>query len=387
MDQQQYPPRRGIIVPLLVLLLVAMTCLALYAFLMGTNTQAESEKKSEEAEILTAKVVQQTLAETYQAPVSVVQEGAAEIAPPVSASSVVTREAPAVGTVLESGDVVATIDERPLFIFEGGVPAYRDLAPGVRGEDVAQVQRTLVALGYPIYDELGEYGKDTANAVYLFYLNSGYYPPGNVDASQDDDARYTTSMPRSEYFFVPHERYTVSSLCGEVGKAPQQPLCTVGDGSQTLRFSVDSSTTAQAVKPEQQAVVTLKDGQRLQATVGQARPPEKPSSAVNTDKSADSAPESQQLPPEGKVQYFELNIEIPEGADFTESSVIVTTASSSPDAITVPEPAVSVETSGRQYVLVNGQQVDITTGHCQGGYCEVKDPNPLLTPGAELTLP
>lgn len=114
---QQYP-RRGLsayIVPILVLLLVTMTCLAVYAFTQGTRTQAESEKSAESAEILTAKVTQQTLAETYQAGVSAVEDGKVDIAPPVNPFSVITRESPAVGTVLGSGDILATIDERPLF--------------------------------------------------------------------------------------------------------------------------------------------------------------------------------------------------------------------------------------------------------------------------------
>ena len=53
-----------------------------------------------------------------------------------------------VGTILRRGDTVVEIDEEPVAVFYGPVPAWRDLREGDEGPDVAQLETNLVALGY-----------------------------------------------------------------------------------------------------------------------------------------------------------------------------------------------------------------------------------------------
>ncbi|MEA1903642.1 MAG: peptidoglycan-binding protein [Actinomycetota bacterium] len=55
---------------------------------------------------------------------------------------------PDVGTILESGDVIARVDNSPIVLLEGDLPMYRTLREGVEGEDVLQLEQALVALGY-----------------------------------------------------------------------------------------------------------------------------------------------------------------------------------------------------------------------------------------------
>ncbi len=64
-----------------------------------------------------------------------------------AADGIVTATA-SIGTVLRRGDIVLEIDERPVSVFYGAVPAWRDLAEGDEGVDVAQLETNLVALGY-----------------------------------------------------------------------------------------------------------------------------------------------------------------------------------------------------------------------------------------------
>ena len=52
------------------------------------------------------------------------------------------------GSVLENGSVVARIDEEPVVVLEGDIPMYRTLRDGVEGADVEQLEAALVALGY-----------------------------------------------------------------------------------------------------------------------------------------------------------------------------------------------------------------------------------------------
>jgi hypothetical protein len=57
---------------------------------------------------------------------------------------------PAPGDRLECGDVLYRVDDDPVRLLCGRVPAYRDLEPGDRGTDVRQLNRNLRALGYAV---------------------------------------------------------------------------------------------------------------------------------------------------------------------------------------------------------------------------------------------
>ena len=55
---------------------------------------------------------------------------------------------PPVGTILGSGDSIARVSDSPVVLFEGGLPMYRTLREGVEGQDVLQLEQALVSLGY-----------------------------------------------------------------------------------------------------------------------------------------------------------------------------------------------------------------------------------------------
>ncbi|MEU4091065.1 peptidoglycan-binding protein [Streptomyces sp. NPDC026673] len=55
---------------------------------------------------------------------------------------------PASGTVLRRGDALARVDNRPVVLLYGKLPAYRELAPNTKGEDVEEFTTNLSALGY-----------------------------------------------------------------------------------------------------------------------------------------------------------------------------------------------------------------------------------------------
>ena len=60
---------------------------------------------------------------------------------------------PAAGQVLHQGQVLYGVDGKPVVLLNGSTPAYRDLAEGataadVTGQDVAELNHDLVALGY-----------------------------------------------------------------------------------------------------------------------------------------------------------------------------------------------------------------------------------------------
>jgi len=55
---------------------------------------------------------------------------------------------PAVGQVIAPGHVLYRVNNRPVVLLQGSTPAYRTLAEGTRGPDVAELNANLVALGY-----------------------------------------------------------------------------------------------------------------------------------------------------------------------------------------------------------------------------------------------
>jgi HlyD family secretion protein len=96
--------------------------------------------------------------------------------PPPDRDPVLTR-VPSVGTHVAEGDVLYELAGRPIFVLEGTIPAYRDLAPGDSGQDVEGLQGALKRLGLYAGTLDGEYGVATAGALQKLYTAHGYTPP------------------------------------------------------------------------------------------------------------------------------------------------------------------------------------------------------------------
>lgn len=88
------------------------------------------------------------------------------------------------GAVLRRGDVLYEVDERPVVLMLGHVPAYRALSSSVEGRDVRQLQRNLLSLGFDDGGDLevtGEYDADTAEAVRDWQQDLGMDRTGVVE--------------------------------------------------------------------------------------------------------------------------------------------------------------------------------------------------------------
>ncbi|MEU9862575.1 peptidoglycan-binding domain-containing protein [Streptomyces sp. NPDC047971] len=91
-----------------------------------------------------------------------------------AARQVVTRLSLKPGAKLANGSPAAEISGRPLFLLEGAFPAYRDLAEGMRGPDVRQLQQALRQLyGTPA---TGTFDGRTARDLQRLYRSAGYQP-------------------------------------------------------------------------------------------------------------------------------------------------------------------------------------------------------------------
>lgn len=78
----------------------------------------------------------------------------------------------------EEGDVMLTASGRPVFVLQGQIPAYRDLVPGISGDDVRQLEHGLKRLGFDPGPIDGAYDKQTSAAVADWYQSRGWEPFG-----------------------------------------------------------------------------------------------------------------------------------------------------------------------------------------------------------------
>jgi peptidoglycan hydrolase-like protein with peptidoglycan-binding domain len=97
------------------------------------------------------------------------------IAPsPLKPGAELVTTIPIRGAHFGEGSLIMTASGRPVFLFQGAVPAYRDLSPGLAGDDVRQLKRALKRLGFDPGSLDGPYDEDTSNAVAAFYKKKGW---------------------------------------------------------------------------------------------------------------------------------------------------------------------------------------------------------------------
>jgi peptidoglycan hydrolase-like protein with peptidoglycan-binding domain len=88
---------------------------------------------------------------------------------------------PEPGTVVARGHRLYTVDNLPVVLMYGAVPAFRPLAPGAEGADVRQLEQNLHALGYPGFTVDDQYTSDTADAVRNWQQDLGLPETGTVE--------------------------------------------------------------------------------------------------------------------------------------------------------------------------------------------------------------
>ncbi|ACZ83338.1 peptidoglycan-binding protein [Streptosporangium roseum] len=126
----------------------------------------------------TAAVTRQTLIDTQSA------DGELGYGPATTATSrlsgTLTR-LPGTGDRITRGKALYKVDDRPVTLLYGSLPAYRTLAQGVEGPDVRQLERNLKALGYGGFTVDEEYTYATAEAVMRWQEDRGLDETGTVE--------------------------------------------------------------------------------------------------------------------------------------------------------------------------------------------------------------
>lgn len=167
---------------------------------------------------------------------------------------------PPVGRVVQNGGVLYRLDTRPVVHLDGKTPAWRELGPGVSdGDDVLQLERALVDLGYADgLDVDGEWSDGTTAAVKrwqeaLGLEETGRIPFGQVSFEPDSPRVAAQSVrlgtlvqPGTAVLSVGGSRRMATTTLG----AGQEDLAPVG-GKVALTFADGTSATGKviSVKP------------------------------------------------------------------------------------------------------------------------------------------
>lgn len=137
----------------------------------------------------TAAVVRGDLADTKTFSGSV---GYGAATPLVSSATGTLTWLPDPGVVIGRDQSLFAADEQAVRSMHGTVPLWRDLVPGTRGQDVAQLNQNLGALGYDVAQD-DRFGPRTDRAVRRWQHDRGLAVTGTIDAHQvafvDGDVR------------------------------------------------------------------------------------------------------------------------------------------------------------------------------------------------------
>jgi peptidoglycan hydrolase-like protein with peptidoglycan-binding domain len=145
------------------------------------------------------------------------------------------------GTTVKEGDIIATVSGRPLFVLSGAQPSYRDLGPGMSGQDVLQLERALRRAGLSTGAVDGRYDSATETAVARLYRRHGLNPLQATDAQLSSllpvetklinggRPRGGVQLPADEVTFLPSVPVRVAKPLVVVGAVPGARLMTVTD--------------------------------------------------------------------------------------------------------------------------------------------------------------
>lgn len=137
------------------------------------------------------------------------------------------------GAIIAQGDVLYRVDNRPTVLLHGDVPAYRAMASGDDGADVAQLQAALIDLGFAT-DGLasGKFDDATLKAVLSWQLLNGAHPDGVVNLG--------------EVVFLP-DSIRVGDVVASTGEAAMNGSPVIMTSASSTFVTVELATTDQSL--------------------------------------------------------------------------------------------------------------------------------------------
>lgn len=232
-------PRRGT----LLALLGTTVIVAIGSFLVGSHlaspAQVAANARAPKPTTPHVAVRYGVLRATVAFRADVTESSTVNITTPTSvppARPVITSLSISRGAAVHEGQVVASVAERPLFVLQGRIQAFRAMKEGLHGIDVQQLQAALRRLGlFSGGDPRGTYGVATRAAVRQLYAGAGFTDPGG--AVPLGEITFVRSLPQTVLAVDAHTGDLVAGQNAELG-ATGIRIATIGSGSPVLRGQV-----------------------------------------------------------------------------------------------------------------------------------------------------
>jgi Putative peptidoglycan binding domain len=170
---------------------------------------------------------------------------------------------PQAGQIIRQGHVIYEVNQTPVVLLYGGVPAYRDLSEGMTGGDVRELNADLVKLGYATAAAMGPasgwdyFSSETAYALERLQSRLGLTETG--------------SLPLGQAVFLPTAIQVTGLGTGVAPGAPASAGSVVLTGSSlTPVVTIDLDASLQTeVAVGDKVSVTLPDGATTPGTISQ----------------------------------------------------------------------------------------------------------------------
>lgn len=409
------------------------------SFVVRSPAQAAAEADPPQQGVLTAPVENRVLKDSVIIRGTVVAGQSVDVAPSGASGegargAVVTKAPKAVGTEIKAGQVLVEVSGRPVFTLKGKMPVYRDLKPGSTGDDVAQLQSALSALGHSTGgDARGTFGAGTKSALAAFYASIGYNPvsaqaegTATVQDAQDavtaaerawqdaEDARRKTSndetqkavdraaqdlerartrlteaqaaagpmLPASEVVYLAGFPARVDSVNAVLGSAPTGKVMTVSAGRLAVNGYLQESQKGLVRAGQKVEILSETTGVRATASVrsvadtmamGQQSSGDAAAQGTGTDGQAAGGAAGAQ----GYLVVVEPDRPLPAATVGQDVRLTVEAASTKGKALVVPVTAITAGSDGKTVVTVleagdRQRRVEVTTGTTGDGYVEVE---------------
>ena len=157
---------------------------------------------------------------------------------------------PAAGRLIRQGQVLYRTDNGvPAYLLYGRVPAWRELAEGVRGADVAQLNRDLVRLGYSGSGYIAGLGWD------YFSWDTRY---GLEQLQAKLGLEQTGTLPLGQAVFEPRA-LRVAAVRASLGGAASGPVFSATSARHVVSISLDAASQSEVTKGDP-VTITLPDG-------------------------------------------------------------------------------------------------------------------------------
>jgi peptidoglycan hydrolase-like protein with peptidoglycan-binding domain len=362
---------------------VLVTGTAVAVAVIGVRSGRSAPAPAGTPAVATAAVTRQTLTQTATAP------GTLGFGDPVQVSNRLAgtyTALSAVATTVTRGHRLFAVDDHPVTLMYGLLPAYRELKKGVTGDDVMELEQNLADLGYGDFTVDTKFSAKTEAAVRRWQKDTGQKTTGTVALGQ------VVFLPGPSR--VSEDKVAV----GDAAAAGQQVMSAT-DTTRTVRTQLKLADKPLAVRGGK-VTVALPDGSTVPATVAMAASGAAAGGAAGSGTDAGAQGDGGTGAGSGTGAGGDPTVQVlvalsgakaqRAAASFDGASVVVTfTALVHRNVLAVPvEALVALADGGYGLQVVDGtdsRYVPVTTGMFASGKVEVSGPG--IAPGVRVGVP